>query len=103
MESTANITGNSKPLGGDAISAAHKSIESATEMAHPAIDHLASGAHETVGKIAESAESIGAKSERLLAIQRRMIEGTRGYVRENPLMTLGIAVAASWLIGRIYG
>jgi ElaB/YqjD/DUF883 family membrane-anchored ribosome-binding protein len=103
MESTANITSNSKPIVSDAVSAAHKSIDSASEMAHPAVDRLASGAHETVGQFAEVAESIGSKGEQLLAIQRRMIEGTRGYVRENPLLTLGIAVAASWLVGRIFG
>jgi ElaB/YqjD/DUF883 family membrane-anchored ribosome-binding protein len=103
MESTANLTSNSKPNAGDAIAAAHKSIDNASEVVHPAVDRLASGAHNAVDSLAGAAESIGSKGERFLSRQNQKLEGPRAYVRENPLMTVGIAVAAGWLVARLFG
>jgi ElaB/YqjD/DUF883 family membrane-anchored ribosome-binding protein len=46
-------------------------------------------------------EQLGAKSEEWLAMKDRAMETTRGYVRENPLIALGIALALGILLARI--
>ncbi|MGE5523894.1 MAG: glycine zipper domain-containing protein [Rhodospirillaceae bacterium] len=61
--------------------------------------------HETVDRVADAATSslqqLGINSEEWLAMKDRAVETTRGYVRENPLMALGIALAVGILLARI--
>jgi ElaB/YqjD/DUF883 family membrane-anchored ribosome-binding protein len=103
MESTVNLTTNAKSIAGDAIATAHKSIDNASELAHPAVDRLTSGAHGAVESLAGAADSISSKGESFLARQSQKLESSRAYVRENPLTTVGIAVAAGWLVARLFG
>ena len=84
---------------------AHNAIDKASDAAHPAVDRLASGAHLTVDKIAgaatQAAETIELKSEQLRGAQTRLTENCREYVRDNPVTSLGIAVAAGFLLSRL--
>jgi ElaB/YqjD/DUF883 family membrane-anchored ribosome-binding protein len=61
--------------------------------------------HETVDRVADAASSslqqLGVNSEELLAMKDRAVETTRGYVRANPMMALGIALAVGILLARI--
>ncbi len=90
-----------------ATTGAHKAIDKASDAARPAVDRLASGAHQAVDKIAGAAtqavETLDLKSEQLKDAQTRLTENCREYVRDNPMTSLGIAVAAGFLLSRLLG
>jgi ElaB/YqjD/DUF883 family membrane-anchored ribosome-binding protein len=68
-------------------------------------DRLAESAHGAIDRAtqtaAQVAERFGDKSEELLAMKDDYVESAREYVKENPLMALGIALAAGYLFGKI--
>jgi len=69
------------------------------------IDNVSHSAHETVDKIAnasnQAAEAIGEKRAQLKNAEQQLVENCRGYVRDNPVTSLGIAVAAGFLLSRL--
>jgi len=69
------------------------------------IDNVSHSAHETVDKIAnatnQAAEAIGEKGAQLKNAEQQLVENCRGYVRDNPVTSLGIAVAAGFLLSRL--
>lgn len=69
------------------------------------IDRLSESAHSAVDRAAQSAaqvaERFGEKGEELLALKDDYVEQARDYVKENPIMALGIALAAGYLFGKI--
>jgi len=69
------------------------------------IDRLADSAHGAIDRASQTAsqvaERFGEKSDELLAMKDDYIESARDYVKENPLMALGIALAAGYLFGKI--
>jgi ElaB/YqjD/DUF883 family membrane-anchored ribosome-binding protein len=85
--------------------AAHDTIDSAAEATRPAIDHMVANAHETVDRAgvaaAHAAEALGIKGDQLNESSQRIIERASVYVRENPVASLGMAVAAGYVISRL--
>lgn len=71
----------------------------------PQIDRLADGAHGAIDRATQTAsqvaERLNEKSEELWAMKDDYVESARDYVKENPLMALGIALAAGYLFGKI--
>ena len=69
------------------------------------IDRLADSAHGAIDRATQTAsqvaERFNEKSDELWAMKDDYIESARGYVKENPLMALGIALAAGYLFGKI--
>ena len=69
------------------------------------IDRLAESAHGAIDRATQAAsqvaERFGEKGEELLAMKEDYLESARDYVKENPLMALGIALAAGYLFGKI--
>jgi ElaB/YqjD/DUF883 family membrane-anchored ribosome-binding protein len=69
------------------------------------IDRLAESAHGAIDRAtqtaAQMAERFGARGEELWAMKDDYVESTRDYVKENPFMALGIALAAGYLFGKI--
>lgn len=69
------------------------------------IDRLAESAHGAIDRATQTAsqvaERFGERSDELLAMKDDYIESARDYVKENPLMALGIALAAGYLFGKI--
>lgn len=69
------------------------------------IDRLAEGAHGAVDRATQTAtqvaQQLGEKGEQYLAMKDEYIDSAREYVRENPLMALGMALAAGYLFGKI--
>jgi len=69
------------------------------------IDKVSKFAHEAGDKIADAtshaAEAIGEKGKQMKNAEKRMMENCRGYVRDNPITSLGIAVAAGFLLSRL--
>lgn len=109
-------TGNSMPsskddsgtLGravGQASTGVHEAIDRASNVARPVVDRLASGAHQAVDKIAGAAghavDNLGMSAEQLKNAQVKAVEQCRGYVRDNPLISLGVAIGAGFLLSRI--
>ena len=89
----------------DASAGAHRAIDDVSDAARPAVDRLASGAHEAVDRIAgaaaQAADALGAKAEHLKGVQVRVMDAGRGYVREHPVASLGIALAVGFVLARL--
>ena len=90
-------------------SQAHQAIDTAAakaaERVAPTIDRVAQAAHQTVDKVAQAAgpaaDWISQNAEQLRKHQEQLIEGARSYVRDRPLVAVGVAIAAGYLIGRL--
>lgn len=88
---------------------AHQAIDTAaakaSEQAAPAIDRAARAAHQTVDKVAQAAapaaDWINENADQLRAKQEQLLEGARSYVRDRPLVAVGVALSAGYLIGRL--
>lgn len=69
------------------------------------IDKASSSAHEAVDKIAsatnQAAEALSEKGAQLKNAEQQLMENCRGYVRDNPITSLGIAVVAGFLLSRL--
>ena len=68
----------------------------------PVVERVAAGAHEAVDKAANAAnaaaKTLGQKSEAITALQARYLDGCREQVKANPLVAVGAALAAGFLI-----
>ena len=103
-----DITGNNNAVERKATQA-HQTVDDiarkATEKAGPAIDRVAEAAHQTVDKVAQAAgpaaDWLNDSAERMKQRQDQMISVSRDYIRERPLVTLGVALAVGYLIGRL--
>lgn len=59
--------------------------------AHHAVDHLSEGAHRVVDALESTAANFEPRG-------RQAVSSARSYVRSNPLLSLGIAVAAGMVV-----
>ena len=88
-----------------ASTGAHDVINKVSDAARPAVDRFASGAHQAVDKIAsaagQAAETLGVKGEQLKKLQAQALDQARGYVREHPVASVGIAIAAGYLLSKL--
>lgn len=70
----------------------------------PAIDRAADYAHKTVDKavtgMTPAAEWLDDQATALNTKQKKLVNDTRKYVAANPLKSLGVALAAGFLISR---
>lgn len=111
-----NALGNPPPDDDDVLtkttSGAHAAVNSiadtadgATRKAKPAIDHVTAMAHQVVDKAAASAapavDWLGLQGENLNATQKKLLADTSAYVAANPLMSVGMAVLAGFVISRM--
>lgn len=64
-------------------------------------DKVSDFAHETGDKIASAKEALGEKGEQLLNAEQRLMKNCQRYVRDNPVTSLGIAVATGFLLSRL--
>lgn len=88
-----------------AASSAHHAIDQLTNVARPAVWRTAAGAHQMVDRISGATERGAQRLERtatrLLDAEQHLVAASRGYVRENPLKTAGIALVAGFLISQL--
>lgn len=88
-----------------ATAGAHDKITSATEAARPAVDRIASSAHEVVDRVAgvatQAADTLGIKGDQIKSAQEKLVESAREYMREHPVATLSVAVAAGFVLSRL--
>ncbi|MDD5322277.1 MAG: DUF883 domain-containing protein [Methylococcales bacterium] len=71
-----------------------ETIEKASKSAHEAVDKIASATN-------QAAEALGEKGNKLKNAEQQLIENCRGYVRDNPITSLGLAAAAGFLLSRL--
>jgi ElaB/YqjD/DUF883 family membrane-anchored ribosome-binding protein len=71
-----------------------ETIDKAFNSAHEAVDNISSAA-------GQAAEALGEKGQQLKDAERRLVDNCCAYVRDNPVISLGIAVAAGFLLSRL--
>ena len=71
-----------------------ETINKASKSAHEAVDKIASATN-------QAAEALGEKGEQLQNAEQQLMASCRGYVRDNPITSLGIAAAAGFLLSRL--
>jgi ElaB/YqjD/DUF883 family membrane-anchored ribosome-binding protein len=74
-----------------------KAVDGAHELAsrvHSTVDRAAALAH-------SAADQVSTKTGEWIHTQDRLLAGTREYIREQPMMALGIALAVGFLLSRI--
>lgn len=68
-------------------------------------DQVIDYAHETVDKIVnagnQATEAFDEKTEQFINAEQKMVKNCRGYIQENPVTSLGIAVAGGFLLSRL--
>jgi len=80
----------------------HEAIDSASHAAAPVVEQLAAGAHQATdtlsGAAIHAAESLSQKGRQARDVEARFAESCRAHVRDNPIASLGIAVAAGFAL-----
>jgi ElaB/YqjD/DUF883 family membrane-anchored ribosome-binding protein len=71
-----------------------KTIDKAANSANEAVDKATRATNQTT-------EALGKKDEQLKNAEQQIMEDCRVYVRDNPITSLGIAVAAGFLLSRV--
>jgi ElaB/YqjD/DUF883 family membrane-anchored ribosome-binding protein len=88
-----------------ATAGAHETINTVSEAARPAVDRMATSAHEAVDKVAgvaaHAAEALGVKGDQIKTAEEKLVESAREYMRQHPVATLGVAVAAGFVLSRL--
>lgn len=73
--------------------------------AHDTVDRAARGVHDTVDRLADVAdrttETLGERTEQLNETKERVVAQARSYVQMHPVASLGIAVAAGFLLSAL--
>jgi len=89
-----------------ATTVAHESIDSASRAARPALDQMTSSAHTAVDRAGTAAShaagTVGNKGDRLNASGQKLMEKAGDFVQENPVASLGLAVAAGYFLSRVF-
>lgn len=112
LTATSGTPNNSDGAVKKATSGAHAVVDSiadaadeATRKAKPAIDQVAALAHQavdkTAGVVAPAADWLTEQGAGLNATQKKLMADTRGYISANPLTSMGIAVAAGFVLSRM--
>jgi ElaB/YqjD/DUF883 family membrane-anchored ribosome-binding protein len=68
--------------------------DKASDFAHEAGEKIASAAN-------QAADTLNEKGEQLKNAEQRLMHHCCGYVKDNPATSLGIAVAAGFLLSRL--
>ena len=71
-----------------------ETIDKASKSAHEAVDKIASATN-------QASEALSEKGNQLKNAEQQLMENCRGYVRDNPITSLGIAAAAGFLLSRV--
>lgn len=76
-----------------------------SEFAHETVDTIANASHQAREAFADvsnqAKETFDHKSEQIINAEQRLVKNCQGYVRDNPITSLGIAVAGGFLLSRL--
>lgn len=100
-----NPQGNGIPLGTQAVDKTQAAIDRTAQNAHATVDRVAEKVRPAVDRLRSSANSASAALhsgvEEFDAYQERWLANCRGHVRDYPLTSLGIALAAGMVLSRL--
>ena len=69
-------------------------------------DKVSDSAHAAYDKIADAAsqaaETLSEKGEQLKKTEQQLMKNCRGYISENPITSVSIAVAAGFVLSRLF-
>lgn len=71
-----------------------KTTDNISHLAHEAADRITSAS-------SQAADTFDEKSEQFINAEQKLVKKCRGYVRDNPVASLGIAVAGGFLLSRL--
>lgn len=71
-----------------------ETIEKVSHSARATADEIANATH-------QAAEALGEKGVQLKNAEQQLVKNCRSYVRDNPLTSLGIAVAGGLVLSRL--
>ena len=75
------------------------------ERAGSAVSRMTETAQATASRLSDAAsdaaQRLSARSEELMELQGRVTETARVYVRQHPLVTVGIVIAIGMLLARL--
>lgn len=74
---------------------AHRNVDAAAEGAHDAVDWAANKANNAKESFNEASHEMKETQEKWLAVARE-------YVQQNPVASVGIALASGYLFGQIF-
>lgn len=85
-----------------AAHSAHQAIDQLSGIARPAVSRAASRAHHLVDRLGGTTSRVAQRLEktacRLKDAEQRLVGVSSNYVREHPLTSTGIALAAGFLV-----
>lgn len=85
----------------------HSAIDKASDSVRPAIDRMENGAHTGVDQMSsaltDATESLAQHTRELSAAYQRFADTGRQYVRTSPVVAIGLAFAAGYLISKLFG
>lgn len=88
-----------------AASSAHQAIDQLSESVRPAVVRAASSAHHMVDRLAGTTDRVAQRLEqtatRLKGAEQHLVDVSSSYVREHPLKSAGIALAAGFLVSHL--
>ncbi|MDP3138006.1 MAG: DUF883 C-terminal domain-containing protein [Burkholderiaceae bacterium] len=86
---------------------AHQAIDQLSGVTRPAISRATSRAHHLVDSISGTTSRVAQRLEktacRLKNTEQRLVGVSSNYVREHPLASAGIALAAGFLVSQLVG
>lgn len=68
--------------------------DKASQYAHEAGDKIADAGH-------QAAHALGGAGDQIMDAEQCLVKNCSGYVRDQPLVSLGIAVAAGFILSRL--
>lgn len=105
METIGKTAGNSQSTAAMTGSGIHQAIDQLSEATRPAVSRAASGAHRLVDRVVGSsnraAQHLQETGTWLKDTEQRLVGASSGYVREHPFRSVGIALAAGFLVSRL--
>lgn len=78
-----------------------RNIERVSQGAHHAVDRATDAASSVAGRFGDTVEQLAEKRDELMELPETWMEGAREYVREHPVASVGIALAAGYLLHMI--
>lgn len=86
-------------------STVHQAIRDGSNAARPAADHFAAGVHHAIDRVTDVANqtvrSLDDTGAQIKSSASHLVSHCSGYVKQKPLTSLGVALAAGFLLGQL--
>jgi ElaB/YqjD/DUF883 family membrane-anchored ribosome-binding protein len=93
--------GNGNSMGSTMAKNVGGTIDRVSDRAHGAVDRAAGAAASVADRLADRVDALAERGEELRGIPENWLEDAREYVRERPFASLGMALAAGYILSMI--